>query len=146
MEGVAAERSLEDIIKEERRKESRSRKIVKPVAPREETRPAQKRPHAGEGAGPQRRSHQPRENGAGQPSVQVSNLPSNISAAELQTLFASCGSVEKINTYWVPQLRDKFNARVFYKSKEEAKKAADVYHGAKVDGKVLTVYLKADSN
>lgn len=137
MENFSVDKSLEDLIKEERRKETRSQKIVKPAAPKPNSKSSPpKAPHHPKS----RNFHE--ENSSNLSSVQVFNLPANISMNDVQVLFSNCGEIDKINTYWIPKLGNKFNARIFYKSLEGAKKAVEVYHQAKLDNQTLILHLK----
>lgn len=74
-------------------------------------------------------------------SVLVFNLNFSTKIEELKELFTPFGEVEKINAYWIPQLKDSFNAKVFYKSKEDCQKAHEFFQGAELDGKTLRAKL-----
>ena len=71
----------------------------------------------------------------------VFNLPHSIKIEELQTLFKQFGAIEKINPYWIPQLKNSFNAKAFYKTEEECQKAIQFFQGAELDGNVLKAKL-----
>lgn len=134
MDKPAVDKSLEELIREERQKGSGAKKISKPAHP------------------PRTVSRKPEAKGRGKdaehgslPSVQVSNLPAGITMADVRTLFATCGSIARINTYWTPEIGDRFNARVCYNEVEVARKAVEVYHQAKLDGQTLSVRLNEHS-
>ena len=71
----------------------------------------------------------------------VFNIPHSINIEELQTLFKQFGAIEKINSYWIPQLKNSFNAKAFYKTEEECQKAIEFFQGAELDGNILRAKL-----
>lgn len=74
-------------------------------------------------------------------SILVFNLNFSTKIEELKTLFTPFGKIDKINAYWIPQLKDSFNAKVFYENREDCEKALEFFQGAELDGKTLRAKL-----
>lgn len=60
-----------------------------------------------------------------EPSILVFNFPLDVSIGDIKTLFGEYGEISKINQYWIPWKMKTQNIKVFYKTKEECKKARD---------------------
>lgn len=79
----------------------------------------------------------PKRNPEDNPSVIVFNLPIKTTVSEIYELLSDFGQILKVNMYWVPEMTETVNAKVFFAEEDSCDAAIDKLNDAKLDGLVL---------